>query len=63
MGTYGYYAPEYAMTGQLTLKFDTYYFGVVLLELIIGRNAIDDTRPSEERNLVSWISYCHFDCN
>ncbi|MBA0844463.1 hypothetical protein Goarm_001559, partial [Gossypium armourianum] len=34
MGTYGYCAPDYAMTGQLTFKSDIYSFGVVLLELI-----------------------------
>src|SRR5206468_4040108 len=34
MGTYGYCAPEYAMSGKLTLKSDIYSFGVVLLELI-----------------------------
>lgn len=54
MGTYGYCAPEYAMTGQLTVKSDVYSFGVVLLELITGRKAIDSTRPAAEQNLVSW---------
>ncbi|KAL6874378.1 hypothetical protein ACP4OV_013398 [Aristida adscensionis] len=54
MGTYGYCAPEYAMTGQLTVKSDVYSFGVVLLELITGRRAIDSTRPAREQNLVSW---------
>lgn len=55
MGTYGYCAPEYAMTGQLTTKSDVYSFGVVFLELISGRRAIDIERPSEEQNLVAWV--------
>ncbi|GLT41996.1 hypothetical protein SLA2020_160200 [Shorea laevis] len=54
MGTYGYCAPEYAMTGQLTLKSDVYSFGVVFLELITGRKAIDNTRAHGEHNLVAW---------
>ncbi|XP_024377879.1 probable serine/threonine-protein kinase PBL7 isoform X2 [Physcomitrium patens] len=54
MGTYGYCAPEYAMTGQLTLKSDVYSFGVVLLELITGRKAIDNARAVGEQNLVAW---------
>ena len=54
MGTYGYCAPEYQRTGQLTVKSDIYSFGVVLLELITGRRTIDNTRPSREQNLVSW---------
>ncbi|XP_019456895.1 PREDICTED: serine/threonine-protein kinase PBS1-like [Lupinus angustifolius] len=54
MGTYGYCAPEYAMTGQLTVKSDVYSFGVVLLELITGRKAIDSNQPHGEQNLVSW---------
>ncbi|KAL8258701.1 hypothetical protein R6Q59_026654 [Mikania micrantha] len=54
MGTYGYCAPDYAMTGQLTFKSDIYSFGVVLLELITGRKAIDDTRSAAEQNLVAW---------
>ncbi|XAR72077.1 Non-specific serine/threonine protein kinase [Bertholletia excelsa] len=54
MGTYGYCAPEYAMTGQLTLKSDVYSFGVVLLEIITGRRAIDNSRGTGEHNLVAW---------
>ncbi|XP_062081961.1 probable serine/threonine-protein kinase PBL5 [Humulus lupulus] len=54
MGTYGYCAPDYAMTGQLTFKSDIYSFGVVLLELITGRKAIDQTKAPKEQNLVAW---------
>lgn len=54
MGTYGYCAPEYAMTGQLTLKSDVYSFGVVLLEIITGRKAIDNSKAAGEHNLVAW---------
>ncbi|KAL3828134.1 hypothetical protein ACJIZ3_016936 [Penstemon smallii] len=54
MGTYGYCAPEYQRTGQLTVKSDVYSFGVVLLELITGKRAVDTTRSHEEQNLVTW---------
>ncbi|XP_031122972.1 probable serine/threonine-protein kinase PBL21 [Ipomoea triloba] len=54
MGTYGYCAPEYAMSGKLTLKSDIYSFGVVLLELLTGRRAYDSDAKPGEQNLVSW---------
>ncbi|KAI8018710.1 putative cysteine-rich receptor-like protein kinase 35 [Camellia lanceoleosa] len=36
-GTLGYSAPEYMANGHVSLKADTYSFGVVVLELISGR--------------------------
>nr|WIL59883.1 nodulation protein [Melilotus officinalis] len=54
MGTYGYAAPEYVMTGHLTSKSDVYSFGVVLLEMISGRRSMDKHRPNGEHNLVEW---------
>lgn len=58
MGTQGYCAPEYAKTGKLTAKSDIYSFGVVLLELITGRQAIDDTFGRDKR-LVEWVIHTH----
>ncbi|XP_078176078.1 putative serine/threonine-protein kinase PBL23 isoform X3 [Carex rostrata] len=54
MGTYGYCAPEYALTGKLTTMSDVYSYGVVFLEIITGRRAIDMTKPESEQNLVQW---------
>lgn len=56
MGTYGYCAPDYQRTGQLTVKSDVYSFGVVLLELITGKRVIDTRKPMDEQNLVAWVS-------
>lgn len=54
MGTQGYAAPEYVMTGHLTAMSDVYSFGVVLLEMITGRRSVDKSRPTREQNLVEW---------
>ncbi|KAD4178544.1 hypothetical protein E3N88_27135 [Mikania micrantha] len=54
MGTYGYAAPEYINTGHLTTKSDIYSFGVVLLELLTGKRAMDKARPKNEHYLVDW---------
>ncbi|KAI7732860.1 hypothetical protein M8C21_009863, partial [Ambrosia artemisiifolia] len=54
MGTHGYAAPEYLMTGHLTAASDVYSFGVVLLELLTGRKSLDKSRPNREQNLADW---------
>ncbi|KAL6644688.1 hypothetical protein ACP70R_016296 [Stipagrostis hirtigluma subsp. patula] len=54
MGTNGYAAPEYIMTGHLTAKSDVYSFGVVLLELLSGRRSVDRARRPREQSLVDW---------
>ncbi|XP_010429651.1 PREDICTED: serine/threonine-protein kinase At5g01020-like [Camelina sativa] len=55
MGTQGYAAPEYIMTGHLTTMNDVYSFGVVLLELITGKKSMDNTRARREQSLVEWM--------
>lgn len=48
MGTIGYIDPEYARTFRLTEKSDVYSCGIVLLELLTSRKAVDN-----ESNLPS----------
>lgn len=48
VGTQGYIAPEYMIDGVVSTKMDVFAFGVVLLELISGREAID------EEGVVLW---------
>ncbi|XBI43032.1 hypothetical protein VPH35_107855 [Triticum aestivum] len=40
-GTLGYIAPEYAQSGQASIRGDVYSFGIVLLEMLIGRRPTD----------------------
>ncbi|OAY75210.1 Serine/threonine-protein kinase [Ananas comosus] len=58
MGTQGYAAPEYILTGHLTTKSDVYSFGVVLVELLTGRRCVDCTRRRREKNLTEWARPC-----
>ncbi|GLT85619.1 hypothetical protein SLE2022_038050 [Rubroshorea leprosula] len=54
MGTQGYAAPEYIMTGHLTTMSDVYSFGVVLLELLTGKRSMDSSRSGRVQCLVEW---------
>ncbi|XWS45025.1 hypothetical protein CRYUN_Cryun15aG0100600 [Craigia yunnanensis] len=49
-GTFGYLAPEYFMHGIVDEKTDVFAFGVLLLEILTGRRAVDSSRQS----LVIW---------
>lgn len=46
-----YMAPEYFMHGIVHEKTDVFAFGVLLLELLTGRRAVDSSRQS----LAIWV--------
>ncbi|KAJ1435330.1 Serine/threonine-protein kinase, active site [Sesbania bispinosa] len=55
-GTFGYVAPEYAMTCRVSDKADVYSYGVVLLELLSDKKALDPSFSSYGNgfNIVAW---------
>ncbi|KAF8769575.1 hypothetical protein HU200_006166 [Digitaria exilis] len=55
-GSFGYSAPEFAMSGIYTVKSDVYSFGVVMLELLTGRKPLDGSRDRSEQSLVRWAT-------
>ncbi|KAL2522605.1 Leucine-rich repeat protein kinase family protein [Forsythia ovata] len=53
-GTAGYLDPEYYSTQHLSTKSDVFSFGVVLLEIVSGREPLNINRPRNEWSLVEW---------
>ncbi|KAB2605480.1 leucine-rich repeat receptor-like serine/threonine-protein kinase [Pyrus ussuriensis x Pyrus communis] len=53
-GTYGYMAPEYAMRGYLTDKADVYSFGILVLEIVSGRNNTTYRKKEDSFYLLDW---------
>ncbi|KAF7840591.1 protein STRUBBELIG-RECEPTOR FAMILY 8 [Senna tora] len=56
VGSFGYSAPEFALSGMYTVKSDVYSFGVVMLELLTGRKPLDSSRVRSEQSLVRWAT-------
>ncbi|PRQ27745.1 putative protein kinase RLK-Pelle-SD-2b family [Rosa chinensis] len=57
-GTRGYIAPEWVYNLPITSKVDVYSYGVVVLEMVTGKNPIKpdvDAIDGEQRRLIMWV--------
>uniref|UniRef100_A0A0A9D1D1 non-specific serine/threonine protein kinase n=1 Tax=Arundo donax TaxID=35708 RepID=A0A0A9D1D1_ARUDO len=55
VGTIGYMAPELAFSTRSSIESDVYSYGVVLLELLTRKMAVDPSSP-DNMDIVSWVS-------
>ena len=53
-GTRGYLAPEW-LGSKITEKADIYSFGIVMIEIICGRENLDESEPEESIHLISLL--------
>ncbi|CAN0902415.1 Cysteine-rich receptor-like protein kinase 43, partial [Linum grandiflorum] len=58
-GTHGYMAPEYAMHGYLSVKTDVFSYGILVLEIVSGRNNLDPRLGQDHADILNsaWILY------
>ncbi|KAK8452956.1 hypothetical protein SEVIR_5G204800v4 [Setaria viridis] len=56
VGTYGYMAPEYVMRGNYSVKSDAFSFGVMVLEIVTGRNNNDSYNSKQSGDLLNTVS-------
>lgn len=52
----GYLAPEYALSGQYSVKTDTFSFGVLMLEIISGKKNRSFFHVDHNTNLIGHVS-------
>lgn len=43
------------VTGRVSTKIDVFSFGVILMEIITGRKALDENQPDDSQHLVPWF--------
>ncbi|CAA0373141.1 Serine-threonine/tyrosine-protein kinase catalytic domain [Arabidopsis suecica] len=53
--TTGHVAPELVNTGKATCATDVFEFGVLIMEIVCGRRAIEPTKEPVEISLVNWV--------
>ncbi|XP_028803479.1 protein NSP-INTERACTING KINASE 2-like [Neltuma alba] len=59
-GTVGHIAPEYLSTGQSSDKTDVFGFGILLLELISGRTALEFGKAANQKGaMLDWVKKMH----
>ncbi|XP_050366810.1 putative receptor protein kinase ZmPK1 [Argentina anserina] len=57
-GTRGYIAPEWVYNLPITSKVDVYSYGVVVMEMVTGKNPLKpdvDSIDGEHRRLIMWV--------